>query len=111
MPNKLEIWAKYYRDEHGFSVIPLLKNKRPAIEWLEFQNRKATDDEINSWFGPANQYMLGIVCGPISNLSVVDVDNAEGKDALGNYLPSDFIAPIVYTPRGGYHLYCHYIDG
>ncbi len=111
MSNQLLEYAKYYRNKCGFSVIPLLKNKKPAIEWLEFQKRKATDDELKTWFGKDSSYMLGIVCGAISNLSVVDVDNASGKAAISNYIPSDFIAPTVSTPRGGYHLYCLYVEG
>ena len=109
MPNRLLEYAKYYRDKCGFSVIPLLKNKKPAIEWAEFQNRKATDEELKQWF--RNDNMLGIVCGPISELSVIDVDSDSGKEAILNYITGNFIAPTVYTPRGGYHLYCLYTDG
>ena len=101
--------ARYYRDKCGFSVIPLLKNKRPAIEWAEFQKRKATDEELKQWFSV--DCMLGIVCGSISNLSVVDVDNDDGRGAMEEYVSKDFLAPTVYTPRGGYHLYCRYVDG
>ena len=110
--SKLLKYAKYYRDKCGFSVIPLLLNKRPAIEWAEYQKRKATDDELTRWFkNYYNDRMLGIVCGSISGVSVIDVDNDEGLRALPQYLPSDFLAPTVHTPRGGIHLYCRYVDG
>jgi len=55
--------------------------------------------------------MLGIVCGSISGISVIDIDTEEGKQTIAANIPTDFAAPTVYTPRGGYHLYCRYVDG
>lgn len=37
----------------GISVIPMDADGNPAVEnWEEFQHRRATEDEIRSWFGP-----------------------------------------------------------
>lgn len=100
--------AKEYRDKYGFSVIPLLNNKRPAIEWMAFQYRRATDEEIESWFKDKNDKMLGIVCGSISGICVIDVDSADGDIAYQRLIPKDFRSPVVRTPRGGYHVYCRH---
>ena len=59
-----------------FSVIPLLpREKRPQINWLEYQKRKPTEDEVRKWFSGGNKN-IGIICGKVSgNLVVFDFDN------------------------------------
>jgi len=103
--------AKRYRDAYGFSVIPLLGNKKPVLKWEEFQKRKATDQEIDSWFYGHPDYMIGIVTGEISDLTVVDIDDDAGKENMAKLLPDGLDAPTVHTPRGGFHLYCRYYRG
>lgn len=99
--------AKEYRDKWGFSVIPLLGNKKPAIpSWLEYQKRYATDKELEEWFITYPATMIGIVTGKLSNLAVIDIDR---KDLV--YTPVERSnAPLVSTPRG-YHYYFKYQEG
>jgi len=88
----------------------LLLDKKPAIKWEPFQTRIATSAEIDDWFaGPPR--MLGIVTGKLSNLSVIDIDNKEGEHEIMEILPSGFHFPKVYTPSGGWHMYCKYREG
>ncbi len=55
----------------GFSVIPLIsRDKRPEINWLEYQKRKPTEDEVRKWFSGENRN-VGIICGKVSGDLVV----------------------------------------
>lgn len=35
----------------GLSVIPCGKDKAPLIKWLSYQQKRATEEEINAWWG------------------------------------------------------------
>lgn len=97
-------YAKYYRDEFGFSVIPLLtKDKKPAIKWQEYQERHATDEELTQWFA-TNNYNIGVVTGKISGITVIDFDK---KEAMKKQLAFLKTAPLVKTGKGC-HAYCEY---
>jgi hypothetical protein len=94
----------------GFSVIPLRFNsKQPALDgWSEFQLRQPTTDEVQKWWSNGHQHGIAIVCGKVSNLVVLDVDD-EAKfgvalKAIGETLPD---TPIART-RKGWHLYFRY---
>lgn len=95
--------AKRYL-KNGWSVIPLLPRTKdkPAIKWGEFQERCATDAEINSWFhGTENN--IGIVTGKISNLSVLDADGSTGVQDL---IRLGLISPVTsISGSGGKHLF------
>lgn len=108
MRNKLLEKALYYTNTMNFSVIPLLPNKKPLLAWEPWQHKKATDDEVTRWWTKYPDSMIGIITGEVSNLTVIDVDNEDGKDSLYELLPNSFQAPIAHTPRGGFHLYCRY---
>lgn len=97
-------YAQYYRDELGFSVIPLRsRDKIPAIKWQEFQKRYATDEELSRWF-TTNDYNIGVVTGKISGITVVDFDT---KDAMRKHLSFLKTSPLVKTGKGC-HAYCTY---
>lgn len=99
--NKLLDYAlKYLRS--GISVIPVGKNKRPLIEWKEFQSRRASEEEVKNWFTKFSDIQIGFVTGKISNLSVVDIE----KFGDPSFLRQDTF--IVETGGGGYHYYYQY---
>ncbi len=105
---KIRKAAFEYRDLHGFSVIPVnIKTKKPVVKWGEFQDRKPTDEELNSWFSGERVVGLGIVTGPVSDLFVLDVDpgydEAKVKDIL-----KGVNTITVTTPRKGAHYYFRY---
>lgn len=57
--------------------------KHPALSsWKEFQNRRATEDEVRSWFTGHPELNVGIVTGKISGVVVLDVDGEAGHQAL-----------------------------
>jgi len=100
---------------HGFSIIPVRlvireyeaerdEGKRPLVPWSDYQRRRPTMEEVEGWirrFGPFN---IGIVCGSISNLCVLDVDDYA---PLSGELPLEsWSTPIVKTGKErGYHVY------
>lgn len=89
----------------GFSVIPLWpKSKQAMIRWTEFQSRRATEDEVRTWFAGEPDANIGIVCGEISSLVVGDVDPRHGGSVadMARDAPSDY---VVTTPGGGAHFY------
>ena len=110
------IFAKKYL-KLGWSIVPLRppkvivkdreltesersEGKIPYMEWREFQSRRATEEEMISWFNKWPNANIAIVTGRISNLVVLDVDGAEGVNSLksGNFnIPDTF---TVETGRG-----------
>jgi hypothetical protein len=92
----------------GMSVIPLAKDKKPLISWLEFQKRKASEDEVRAWFDKYPDANIGIVTGCISDLTVVDCDS----DNATEYFRSNYQGetPVVKTPKGT-HFYFKYKEG
>lgn len=98
-------WAKYYRDA-GLSVIPLRPHdKRPACPWKTYQQRLASDEDLEGWFSD-DEANIGIVCGAISGgLVVADFDNALNLRSFLDVLPELEEATVrVSTARGG-HIY------
>lgn len=88
--------------KRGWSVLPCGKNKIPLIPWTEFQNRFPTEEEVKSWFEKYPEAQVGIICGPISNLTVVDIEQFGDPSEL----PQDTM--IVETGGKGYHYYYSY---
>lgn len=86
------------------SVIPIGKDKKPLINWKEYQTRKATEQEIKSWFEKWPEANIGIVTGEISNIAVVDVEAGGSIEGLPETLKAK-------TGNGGWHFYYEYEDG
>lgn len=101
----MQAFAVEYTEKYGFSIIPVKKNKRPFIPWTEFQERKATLEEIQGWWEKWPSANIGIVTGGISGVVVVDVDKREGFQAIQQYIPDSLVMPTCRTPGGGQHMY------
>ena len=91
----------------GLSVIPLRAHeKSPAIAWKEFCNRRATPDEIRDWYTKHPDWNLGIVCGAVSGISVVDIDGEEGVEWFkANGLP---VSPLQQRTSGPHKMHMIY---
>lgn len=96
---------------NGFSMLPLQhKAKTPILRsWEEYQRRQPTSDEIDKWF-LNNTRNIGIVTGAVSGIIVLDIDGAEGFEALdaivGRFgdLPKTWISA---TGKGHHHIFRH----
>ncbi|NLX50504.1 MAG: hypothetical protein GXY72_00210 [Deltaproteobacteria bacterium] len=96
--------------ERGFSVIPVKPDvdeeskKKSYVAWTPYQTRRATPDEIKSWWAKWPRAMIGIVTGEISGIFVIDCDNKEAYEKIQALLPDSFLCPVAKTPRG-WHLW------
>lgn len=88
----------------GWCPIPVSIEKRPLVPWSEFQTRQPTEEELCEWFTRWPLAGVGLVCGAISRLVVVDVDprNGAGGAALAHRLPKTV---TVRSGGGGLHYY------
>jgi hypothetical protein len=78
-PSSLSAALQFAR--YHWSVIPMrARDKRPLIKWLEYQQRLATEDEINEWYQLWPSANVGIVTGAISGLVVLDIDPRHGGE-------------------------------
>lgn len=97
----LEHARKYVAN--GWSVFPLPpKTKEPVVKWGQYRERYATDAELVAWFQDTNAG-IGIACGRLSNLSVLDADGATGMSLLVKHNLSSI--GTVITGGGGRQLY------
>lgn len=77
--------------------------KLPLVKWAEFQNRRATEQEITDWFEKWPAANIGIVTGKISNLVVFDLDS---EDAVSYAKEQGGFPDTVKVKTGkGYHVY------
>lgn len=101
--------AALYYHKLGLSIIPAQKNKKPLVKWEQYQKQRPTEALIHEWWGKkyptAN---IAIITGQISNLTVIDIDSAKGRELIEELTPESFLTPIVDTPSGGEHRYCRY---
>jgi len=106
--NMLEHALEYAR--LGWSVIPLRRrDKKPAIaSWKEYQERRATEDEIRSWWEKWPEANIGIATGAVSGIVVLDVDGEDGRRSLEQVAGSDIPrTPHTNTGKGRHYLFRH----
>jgi hypothetical protein len=89
----------------GFNPLPIAPGAHePLVKWKALQTTRTTDVEIREWYRRWPHAGVGIVCGEVSGLVVLDADprNGPGLDLdYGN-------CPTVQTPGGGWHRYFAY---
>jgi hypothetical protein len=88
----------------GWSVIPIRGDSDPeqpkaaALNWTIYQSQRPTQVDIDSWFQDLNFTGLGVVCGAVSQLVVLDFDDADCWRAFARTCP-DLLN--TYTVRSG----------
>ena len=98
--------------KHGWSIIPIGRDKKPALRtWKGFQSKRPTDKQLRQWFldgqGVRGQVTgLAAVCGDVSgDLVVRDFDSMEAYQAWAKAYPKLAAKlPTVQTARGR-HVY------
>jgi len=95
-------FARRYVDL-GLSVIPVIyREKKPALNWKPYQDRRPTQGELREWFRNGQAQNVAVVCGQVSgNLVVIDFDSPEAYSRFfeGN-AELERETPIVRTARG-----------
>jgi archaellum biogenesis ATPase FlaH len=100
-------WAQKYR-AIGWSIIPLYNHsKNPApIQWKEYQQRLATDEEFEKWFTDPAVTGMALVTGKISGVVVLDEDVYKP----GGIKVSIKTGMLAKTARDGRHHYFRYVE-
>ena len=111
--------ARMYAQAMGWRVIPYSGRLKKPLGYA-WQQRATTDlDQIDAWKTDFQRHGVCIVTGKESNLHVVDVDVADGKqgmDTLRSLLAARGLERVketytVRTPSGGVHFYLQYPKG
>lgn len=73
-------------------------------EWKEYQTRRATPDEIRSWWDRHPGLNVGVALGPVSGLVGIDVDDEDGDELLAEMSGGDLPETWEYTTGKGRRL-------
>jgi hypothetical protein len=104
MPSDALKYALAYA-KMGYSVIPCRPDKKPYIQWKDYQYKRASKNELEAWWEKYPTANVGIVTGDISGVDVVDCDTQDAYNLISDeYLSESFETPIVKTPKG-YHIW------
>lgn len=106
-PDAMVTIALQYLNDRKWCPIPMGPDKTPLIPWGAFQKRMPDDREIQLWFARTPQPNIGVVCGAVSNLVVLDIDGEEGFQSLiakGLEIPKTL---TVKTGRGMHYYFLH----
>ena len=84
----------------GWTPMPI-RGKLPLIEWKPLQDTPPTESQLHEWWTQWPDADVGLVTGARSGLMVLDLDGAQGTDAVvaraGSSMPR---TPTVRTGRG-----------
>lgn len=108
MQESIEYYASLLY-EAGWNIMPLA-GKRPIGEWGRLQRERGNPENISAYLTRHPEANVGILCGEISGVSVIDIDVGDGydPDAVSRFLEK-YPTPIaVQTGGGGLHLYYQY---
>lgn len=95
---------------NGYSVIPLHGDAQPGMEklssirWGQYQDERATLEEVREWFSQSSNRAIGIVTGAVSCLLVLDFDNMAHYKQFKAQYPDLCESYRVRTWRG-IHIY------
>lgn len=99
-------------NQQRFSLIPLVGGadscvgKRPAIRWQPFTRRLPSSTELETWFGGGDRLAYGVVCGMVSGLVVLDLDDPQLAHRFARQFPHLIQTFTVQSGvRGTPHLY------
>ncbi len=90
-------------DEWGLAVIPLQpKDKRPMVAWANYEAVLPSEEQVEAWWEKWSEANIGVICGPHSNLLVLDCDTVEAQKWAKEHVIQ---TPLCVTTSRGYHLY------
>jgi hypothetical protein len=108
----LEAARRYH--SMGLNVIPIAYgSKKPTMKWEAYQTKRVTPDQIEEWFGNADQPVnIAIICGSVSgNFVGLDFDTVENYQRFfGDTAEIERQTIIVNTARG-VHVWCRSFHG
>ena len=105
-------------EQAGVCVLPAAADgsKRPALPWQQYQQRRASRDELANWFRGSEIEGIGLICGAVSGgLEMFELEAAAVADGMHLALRDLFVASgfpdlwdklqtyIEQSPAGGLH--------
>ena len=93
--------------ELGLSVTAL-NGKVPAIPWKEFQVTPPTPAQIGVWFPPQTARNIGLLCGRVSGIVVIDTDSQAASEFWETEFPETSLIVRTGGDAGGKHFYYRY---
>jgi hypothetical protein len=112
--------AALWYHKQGLSVIPTDHEKKPPLidqandkrlGWTRYQKKRASANQIKKWWEQWPDANPAIVCGEISDITVLDADSKDGIGVVEDFLPDSALLPVANTPGGGRHYYFKYRQG
>lgn len=92
----------------GLSIFPVSnETKIPLVKWDRLQDALPTEAEISEWFS-VNNRSIGVACGPVSNIFLLDFDFAKHPESKIFYEKIKGGIPRTWCERtksGGLHFY------
>lgn len=99
----------------GLVVVPApLQSKLPRVEWKKYQRERPNQERLASWFAgrPQNYF---VVCGVLSRLLVVDIENTASlqwwRDRLGEVVDRTCAVRTGRPSGEGLHLWFRLPEG
>jgi len=94
----------------GINTIPLTANLAYPIEYQRFLTERLTEQDISKWEQEGLYHNIAIVCGRVSGITCIDVDNLElfKKSFKTAELLINSCKFKEWTKSGGMHLYFRY---
>jgi hypothetical protein len=66
----------------GLAVIPVGRDKRPLVEWAQYQRDLPHPDQVAVWWDSWPEANIGVATGAVSDLVVLDADGPAGLASL-----------------------------
>src|SRR5262245_58199852 len=93
---------KYAR--HGWSVFPVTPNQKdpPLVPWRSFETRRPRRDQVVRMFRQFPTANIGVICGAVSGLTVLDIDIKPWESKRGDLTLATLLeehGPLPHTPR------------
>ena len=90
-------------EEWGFAVIPIQpKTKTPFVPWADYQAVCPSSEQVEEWWKKWPDANIGLICGPHSDLLVVDCDSVEAQKWAREHIIQ---TPLCVMTSRGWHLY------
>lgn len=83
----------------GWSIIPVGIDKKPYFSWKQYQQARATLEQLMQWQKQYNPPAWAVITGAISNLIILDGDGEAGRETFERL----GINPHRNTGSGGLH--------
>jgi putative DNA primase/helicase len=89
------------RTRLGWSVIPIAANKKPAVKWKEYQDKRPDKETLQYWQHQFSPSAWVLITGRLSGRIVLEFDGEEGKETLEKL----GLEPHMRSGSGGFHVH------